>query len=105
MIDSIRIQDFKGHRDTALKLGRLTVLVGPNGSGKTSVLEALELQRKLATSTTHLVFRGNRVFDDIGRYGTDEIILSSEGRWDGNSFALRLAVKKSLEIHADCGKN
>ncbi len=47
MIESIRIQDFKGHRDTTVRLGRLTVLVGPNGSGKTSVLEALRLQRDL----------------------------------------------------------
>ena len=47
MIESIRIQDFKGHRDTSVRLGRLTVLVGPNGSGKTSVLEALRLQRDL----------------------------------------------------------
>jgi predicted ATPase len=41
MITSIRLQNFKAHRDTTLSLGRLTVLVGPNGTGKTSVLEAL----------------------------------------------------------------
>ncbi|GAB6040447.1 AAA family ATPase [Endothiovibrio diazotrophicus] len=41
MIDSIQLQDFKNHRDTRIKLGRLTLLVGPNGSGKTSVLQAI----------------------------------------------------------------
>ena len=43
MIESIRLVDFKGHRDTTVPLGRLTVLVGDNGAGKTSVLEALRI--------------------------------------------------------------
>lgn len=41
MLTSIRLQNFKAHRDTTVPLGRFTVLVGPNGTGKTSVLEAL----------------------------------------------------------------
>jgi len=41
MLTSIRLRNFKAHRDTTVPLGRFTVLVGPNGSGKTSVLEAL----------------------------------------------------------------
>jgi len=45
VLDSIRLQNFKTHRDTEIKLGRLTVLVGPNGSGKSSVLQAIELLR------------------------------------------------------------
>lgn len=48
MITSIRLQNFKGHRDTTVPLGRMTVLVGPNGAGKTSVLQALHLLGKLA---------------------------------------------------------
>lgn len=43
MLDSIRLQNFKTHRDTEIKLGRLTVLVGPNGAGKSSVLQAIAL--------------------------------------------------------------
>lgn len=42
MIDELHLQRFKGHRDTTVHLGRMTLLVGPNGSGKTSALEALE---------------------------------------------------------------
>jgi len=47
VLDSIRLQNFKTHRDTEIKLGRLTVLVGPNGSGKSSVLRAIELLGEL----------------------------------------------------------
>ena len=43
MITNFELHDFKGHRDTRLTLGRFTALVGDNASGKTSVLEALEL--------------------------------------------------------------
>lgn len=41
MLTSIRLQNFKTHRDTEIHLGRLTVLVGPNGAGKSSVLQAI----------------------------------------------------------------
>lgn len=49
MITSIQLRRFKGHRDTTVPLRRLTVLVGPNGTGKTSVLQALNLMAGLMT--------------------------------------------------------
>jgi predicted ATPase len=47
MITTIRLQNFKGHRDTTVPLGRLTLFVGGNGSGKSSALEALSLLAQL----------------------------------------------------------
>lgn len=41
MLRSVRIVDFKGIHDLTVDLAPLTVLVGPNAVGKTSVLEAL----------------------------------------------------------------
>ncbi len=99
MIESIRIQDFKGHRDTSVRLGRLTVLVGPNGSGKTSVLEALQLQRMLATTGTHNVFLNDRAYGDLQRRGTTEIVLTSSGKSGHGAYALRLAIRPSLEMN------
>ncbi len=43
MIRKIRFQDFRGIREGELELSPLTVLIGANGSGKTTVLEALLL--------------------------------------------------------------
>ena len=41
MIRTFELRDFRGHRETRLELGRFTMLVGDNASGKTSVLDAL----------------------------------------------------------------
>lgn len=38
---SIRLQHYRNYTDTSFDLGRHTVFVGPNGSGKTNVIEAI----------------------------------------------------------------
>lgn len=43
MIESIEFTNFKALRKTTLPLAPFTLLLGPNGSGKTSVLQALRL--------------------------------------------------------------
>lgn len=52
MITSVTLKNYKAHRDTTIELGRFTVLVGPNGSGKTSVLEAID-RTEAALSRTY----------------------------------------------------
>ena len=41
MIEKLRIQNYKALRDVALELTPVHVLIGPNDSGKTSILEAV----------------------------------------------------------------
>lgn len=43
MFDAVRFQSYKCLADVTIELGRMTLLVGVNGSGKSSVLEGLEL--------------------------------------------------------------
>lgn len=43
MINKVHIQNYKNIQDQAIDFDRLTVFVGPNGCGKTSVLEAIDL--------------------------------------------------------------
>ena len=43
MIEKLKLQNFKVLRDVDAKLRPLTVIVGPNGSGKASILQALQL--------------------------------------------------------------
>ncbi len=46
MITELRIANFKSHENTALVLGRLTLLTGVNGCGKTSIVQSLLLLRQ-----------------------------------------------------------
>jgi predicted ATPase len=43
MIKSISFKNFKGLRDATLPLGRFTLIVGPNASGKSTAMEAIAL--------------------------------------------------------------
>jgi len=52
MIREIRLQDYKGHHDTTIPCERFTVLVGANGVGKSSVLQAVDDVGSLATQGT-----------------------------------------------------
>jgi energy-coupling factor transporter ATP-binding protein EcfA2 len=49
MIQKVRIQNFKSLREVTVELNRFTVFVGANGSGKTSVLEALHSALRVAS--------------------------------------------------------
>jgi len=45
VIQSVQIKNFRALRDVSVKLGPLTVLVGPNDSGKSSFLDAIHRSR------------------------------------------------------------
>lgn len=48
-VERVRIQNFKAIRDSGdLELGGLTVFIGNNGSGKSSIIEALETAKSIA---------------------------------------------------------
>ena len=47
MIKRMRICNFKSLRDTVIELGKFNVLIGPNASGKTNIIQALKLLRDI----------------------------------------------------------
>lgn len=88
MITSIRLQNFKGHRDTVVPLSRFSVLVGPNGSGKTSVLEALWLQSQLVRRPAVKVLAGDWAAEDLLRRGAEgSSVLGSTGTQQGKEWS------------------
>ena len=52
MLKRIHIKGYKSLRDLEIELPRLAVLFGPNASGKSNFLDALQLLSRLATSRT-----------------------------------------------------
>lgn len=55
MIDSISIKNFKVFKDLALRARPLTVLTGLNGTGKSTVIQALLLARQATEDPGHVV--------------------------------------------------
>jgi predicted ATPase len=50
-VEEIRLQDFRAIENARLRLSDLTVLVGRNGAGKSSVLDAIEFMREAVTDS------------------------------------------------------
>ena len=65
MIHKVHIQNFKSLRDVSIDLERFTAFVGANGSGKTSVLEAIYNAVRAATGDAQKVFAHERHGDWI----------------------------------------
>lgn len=88
MIESIQFKNFKCLRDTTLPLSPCTILVGPNGSGKTTVLQALEaVGRRREFSFDNIVTVGQE--DEEGgkvevrlKWGEPYVGVESIMRWE-----------------------
>ncbi len=91
VFDSIRFENFKSLQQVNLPLQPLTVFVGPNGSGKTSVLEGIHLGSRLLRSKPNEVFKGR---SDVRR-------LITQGGSTAMSLSLR-ANLETLEIRCRC---
>lgn len=68
MLQQLRLENFKGLKKAEIDFGRITVLIGPNGTGKSSILQALMVLRQSRQSSNlevngSLINLGN--FEDI----------------------------------------
>lgn len=80
MIHSLRFRNFKALRDVELELDRLTLLVGPNASGKTSVLEGIHHLTRLASLDPRRVFDGAASIGVVASRGAEGVLeLSFSG--------------------------
>lgn len=87
MIREIAIENYKSIQTLILNLGRVTVLIGENGSGKSNILEAVALSSAAANDkldNEFLVSRGLRVIEDamttfglITKGKTDQIVIEN----------------------------
>lgn len=79
MIEHLHVKNYKCLRDVTVKLAPLTILVGPNDSGKSSLLQALALLRESAeqyvSSVSPCVFGGARAWPNSAWLGTAEPML------------------------------
>lgn len=102
MITKLTLKRFKGFEDFSVDLGRFTVLVGRNGAGKTSILEALysvqlALRRLFGGKETPQFSQGGvptRIgLNDVLRFGVTA--SQSESLWFQRQLAKDLKIRAS----------
>ena len=93
------LKDFKGFKEASINLFEpFTLLIGPNGTGKTNVIEAIELLSFIA--------RGQPLYEiaDVGRTETGIQVrggLQACGRKDSDTFTLGFGA--SIQWHGNKG--
>ena len=107
-IDSLMIDSFRGIKDLYLEnLNNVNLIVGPNNSGKTSLLEAIELLRisndnlynayKVARSRENTIFKANSPYETImNMFPKNDPVKKIElsGICDGKEFVYRFSGKE-----------
>jgi predicted ATPase len=100
VISEIRIQNFKSICDLTIKLGRVTVLIGENGSGKSNILEAIAFASGAAANKLDndlLYMRGVRVTDDMWMRCAFPVHDTTPGGNKDAQRAMRFTVKGSTD--------
>ena len=97
MLTRLRIHNFKCLHDVTLELGRLTVLIGPNDSGKSSLLDALHLLGRSTHEGIAAIFRGPLAVENLLWQRDKSLPL----RWEVTAFDGRQDVTYLLELRAD----
>ncbi len=103
MYKTLHVENFKALKHLDLELDRLTVLIGPNGCGKTSVLQAMEIFGEIATTTPNDVLLDRRSIDVLhSRDASEPIALEGRGtgwsvRWTAGAMPHGSATIKWAE--------
>jgi energy-coupling factor transporter ATP-binding protein EcfA2 len=92
-ITELRIQGLRTLADVRLSLRELTVLIGANGSGKSSIIEACELLRKAPSLDFLKEFRRTHWgFAGLLRHGAEQLKLGVRIEEDGQVFDYDFAL-------------
>ncbi|HEY8379874.1 MAG TPA: AAA family ATPase [Nannocystis sp.] len=69
MLARLHVQNFKCLRDVDITFGPLTVLIGPNDSGKSSILDALRILGRTFREPLADIFRGDDAWEHLAWKG------------------------------------
>lgn len=95
MIETLHVKGFKSLRDTSLTLAPFTVLIGPNDSGKSSVLDAIRFLGR--TREEALAELGARSFQELTWMGLDaEIHWTVTGKTPTLPFRYELSLDRFM---------
>jgi energy-coupling factor transporter ATP-binding protein EcfA2 len=95
VLDTMTLTQFKAHSSLDVALSTLTVLIGPNGCGKSTVLEGLWCLGKLAEGApSDMVFSGPRALAEIrAARSAGEVALTARGTLEGSPYVAKWSVQ------------
>lgn len=96
MIDTIRLHNFKGHQNTQIGLGKITALIGPNGVGKTSILQALFYLGQLGYIPSQEIFQGDRSYQSLVKQGQNKLKIFQSGQNKNIPWNIELVFTESV---------
>ena len=111
-LSSISLNNFKSYQDATLTLGRLTVFIGANASGKSNAIEGLRLLSWLAQGNklnnlhinlhnAGLFFRGR--IQNLGYQNNVDFTLSCTTNAEWNNLSLTISLREN-ELHITAEK-
>jgi hypothetical protein len=98
VFDDVRFHSYKCLADVTIELGRMTLLVGANASGKSSVLDGLHLLCELGAGTPpDAVFSGLRAPGRLRTYGHADPLRIEASTKSGLSLAVEVVEPLNAE--------
>ena len=93
MITNITLENFKCFRHISVDPKLVTVFIGPNGTGKSGVMQALLLLKQSRTNVMRLTFTGELI-----RYAPDAFMFL-EGETSSEAVRISMSASSSIEIN------
>lgn len=104
MLTKFRVRNFKCLEDVSLELGAFNVLIGPNDTGKSSVLEALAILSHLLSNSIADAFKEGGLHPaNALRQGSERPVIAfdSSGRIGGVEINYSIEVDEKGMLHAE----
>ncbi|MRG97152.1 AAA family ATPase [Polyangium spumosum] len=98
MIERVSFTNFKSLRKAEIQLGRFMVIVGPNGSGKTSVLDGLFYLAQATQRPIEAIMTGVQApLNLMSRGAMDPMVLTLSARFAGVEASVQISVSRGGE--------
>lgn len=94
-INSLTLENFKSHKSRKIDFGKITVLIGHNNAGKSSILQALILLAQSAKENQRQFFTKNAVID-LGEYA--DVVRSGN---EQKSISIGIKGTEKIELGGD----
>ena len=103
MLERVHVENYKCLRDVTVDLEKLTILIGPNDSGKSSFLDVLIKLGKIATKQFAETFKGDTGLENLvwRKEGNRNIVWEISGQLPRGQFDYRVEIPVELRPPAE----